>query len=136
MDSRQILELVDKEKTRCWLQSVCVPTLVAPSFFEKMGFPSWFVGQFLRKQRKVLLLDGTVQRGVRGVSELDFLWGLADAIGADTSQARRMSSVPRQIRICAEACISALDQIDGENRMPGVTSDGLLGLNAGHISED
>jgi len=58
-----------------------------PAFFEKMGFQSRFVRQFLRKHRKVLLPGGRVARKVRGINEIDFLYGLADAIAADTTEA-------------------------------------------------
>jgi len=52
MCSRRILEFVDHEKARRWLQSVCRPTLVIPDFFEQMGFPSWFVPAVLQKTQK------------------------------------------------------------------------------------
>jgi len=113
MDSQGILELVDKEKMRRWLQSVCGPTLVTPGFFEQMGFPAWFVRQYLKKQRKVLLRDGTVQHRVRGVFEMDFLWGFAEAAGADTARARQMSPGYMRTTSSAEACLKALDEADG-----------------------
>jgi hypothetical protein len=122
MDSQQILELVDKEKTRCWLQSVCGPTLVSPSFFEKMGFPAWFVRQYLKKHKTVLCVGGTVKRHVRGVSETDVLWGLADGIGADTSQTRSSSVPANMTRMCAEACLKVLDEIETAKQGPGHTT--------------
>lgn len=126
MDDRLIFELVDKEKARCWLQSVCGPTLVTPSFFEKMGFPPWFVRQYLKKHKEVLCVGGIVKRDVRGVSETDFLWGLADAIGADTSQARRSSAQAKRTKMCADACVEVLDRIDEAEQAAGHTTEVLM----------
>lgn len=117
MEQAEILEKVDKEGLKHWLSHVGMPVLVEPSFFVYMGFEQCFVRQFLRKHRKVLLPNGTVQRGVRGVSEVDFLWGLADSIGADTTEARRISSGWKRTRSCAEACLRVLERIDGEEQI-------------------
>jgi hypothetical protein len=60
----------------------------------------------------VLRLDGEVLRGVRGVSEIDFLMGLANALGADTARAKRASSQWSRIGPTADACMRILDQFD------------------------
>jgi hypothetical protein len=98
-----------------------------PGFFENMGFPSWSVRQFLRKHRKVILPKGRVLRKVRGINEIDFLYGLADAIGAETTEARRNSSGWKRTVLCAEACLRVLERIDGEGQIAGRLSDSEIG---------
>ena len=111
MEQREILKQVDEEMLRHWLSCCRLPMVVEPCFFEHMGFPSWFVRQYFRKHSGVLQMDGRVQRNVRGVSEAGFLWGLAEAIGADTTEADRTRSNWKRTRLCVEACLAALDRI-------------------------
>jgi hypothetical protein len=46
------------------------------------------------------------------VSETDFLWGLAEALGANTSEAYQAHSHWARMRACVKACLDALDRID------------------------
>ena len=79
----------------------------------QMGFPETFVRQYLRKHRNATKLNGKRVKAVRGVSEIDFLRGLAEAIGAETSKINEKLSRSNRIQSMAEACLSLLDRIDG-----------------------
>ena len=112
MEQIEILKDVKQDRLKRWLFLAGPPLLRKPYYFEEMGFPSWFVRQFYKKHKSVLRHDGEVQRGVRGVSGIDFLWGLAEAIGADIADAKRTPSEWKRIRLCVGACIKTLEQID------------------------
>jgi len=81
MDAIDVLARVDMQRLRAWLGSVLVPTLVHVRYFEVMGFDSAFVRRFYRKHDCVLQFDGTLARNVRGVNEIEFLRGIAAALG-------------------------------------------------------
>lgn len=112
MERREILNRVDKEDLRKWLRTLVIPWIVKPGFFIKMGFPEVFVRQYLKKHNGARKQNGEPIEGVRGVSETDFLWGLAEALGAETSKANRAQLGWDRIRLCAEACLVALDRIE------------------------
>jgi hypothetical protein len=112
MEQLEILEKVDKDKFRTWLRTLVIPWIVKPGYFVQMGFPDALVRQYVKKHDKAAKPNGEMIRGVRGVSEADFLWGLAEAIGADTSDANRVQSHWSRTRLCAEACLAVLDRID------------------------
>ena len=112
MEQPEILKKVDKEKLRKWLSTLVIPWIVKPNYFIQMGFPEIFVYQFMKKHNRATKLNGKTIRNVRGISETDFLWGLAEAIGADTYDANRTQSYWSQIRLCANACLAAIDRID------------------------
>jgi len=104
-----------------------LPLVVKPDFFERMVFTRWFVFQYLRKHDKVRQQDGTILRGTRGVSEVDFLYGLADALGAYAKDTDRNSSRSHKIRTMAKACIYVLDEIDDIERTAGQATFEALG---------
>jgi hypothetical protein len=72
---------VDMERLRAWLRSVLLPVLVDRRYLEGIGFETSFLQRFNKKHSRVLRFDGTTGRGVRGVHELEFLRGLAEALG-------------------------------------------------------
>ena len=112
MEQPEILNRVDKAKLRTWLRTLVIPWIVKPMYFVQIGFPDTFVRQYLKKHNGARKQNGDTVQGVRGVSETDFLWGLAGAIGADTSEANRTQSSWSRTRLCVEACLAALDQIE------------------------
>ena len=116
MEQPEILNRVDKGKLRTWLCTLVIPWIVKPIYFAQMGFPDVFVRQYLKKHNGARKQNGDTVQGVRGVSETDFLWGLAGAIGADTSEANRTQSSWSRTRLCVEACLAALDRIDGREQ--------------------
>jgi hypothetical protein len=63
----------DTQRARPWLRSVLLPVLVEGKYMESKGFKASFVQRFNKKHSRVLKFDGTVVRGVRGVSELGFV---------------------------------------------------------------
>jgi hypothetical protein len=113
MEQPEILNGVDKDRLRKWLRTLVIPWIVKPMYFLQMGFPDVFVRQYLKKHNGARKQNGDTVQGVRGVSETDFLWGLAEAIGADTSEASRTQLNWNRTRLCVEACLTALDRIDG-----------------------
>jgi len=112
MERPEILNRVDKKKFRTWLLNLVIPWIVKPGYFAQMGFPETFVRQYLKKHNGARKQNGEAVRGVRGVFETDFLWGLAEAIGADTSEASRTQLNWNRTRLCVEACLTALDRIE------------------------
>jgi hypothetical protein len=116
MEQPEILNRVDKKKLRTWLRTLVIPWIVKPGFFIEMGFPEVFVRQYLKKHNGARKQNGEAVRGVRGVSETDFLWGLAEAIGANTSEANRAQLGWDRTRLCIEACLAVLEQIDDEEQ--------------------
>jgi len=113
MEQPEILAGVDKDRLRKWLSNMVIPWIVKTSFFVQMGFPETFVRQYSRKHRDATKLNGERVKAVRGVSEIDFLRGLTEAIGAKTSKVNENLSGCNRIRSTAEACLSLLDRIDG-----------------------
>jgi hypothetical protein len=107
MKHLEILKEVDRKKFTRWLELVGFPLLTEPSFFESMGFPSVFVRQHLRKHKHVLRPGGQIQRSVRGVHEVEFLRGVADALGVrpfeDAWDPRDMMTTRAVARKCLEA---------------------------------
>jgi hypothetical protein len=100
----------DMERPRAWLRTVLCPTLVNRRFLESRGFNASFVRRFDKKYSRVLRLDGTLARAVRGVNEVEFLRGVADALGVrpfedkwDPRDVVTTTSVARQ-------CLEALDR--------------------------
>jgi hypothetical protein len=112
MKEPEVLNRVDKKKLRTWLRTLVIPWIVKPIYFAQMGFPEVFVRQYWRKHNRATKLNGETIRGVRGICETDFLWGLAEALGADTSGASRTQSSGSRTRLCVEACLAALDRIE------------------------
>jgi len=112
MEQPEILNRVDKKKLRTWLRTLVIPWIVKLGYFVQMGFPEFFVRQYLKKHGTATKLNGETVHGVRAVSETDFLWGLAEALGADTSEANRTQANWRRNRLCVEACLAALDRIE------------------------
>lgn len=110
MKQSEVLDNVDMEKLRRWLSNLVLPWIVKPIFFVNMGFPEVFVRQHIRKHKTVALPNAKITRKVRGISETDFLWGLAEVVGADTTEAKRGLSGSRRIMLCAEACVKALNE--------------------------
>lgn len=117
MSQPEILQSVDKDKLRNWLSNLVIPCIVKPNFFVQMGFNEAYVRQYLKKHEKATKLNGETIRGIRGISETDFLWGLSEAIGAYTSDANRTHSYWSRIRLCADACLAAIDRIDGKEHV-------------------
>jgi hypothetical protein len=103
-----IFARVDQERLQGWLGSVLLPVLVNLSFFESMGFESSFVRRFFHKHTKVLRFDGTIGRGLRGINDVEFLRGVAEALGvrsfADTWDPRDMGTTTA----VAQQCLAAL----------------------------
>jgi hypothetical protein len=114
MSEPKILQNVDKEQLQNWLSNLVIPCIVKPNIFVQMGFPELFVRQYLKKHRNATKLNGEKAKPVRGVSEIDFLNGLSEAIEADTSEADQERSAWNAMRLRAKACIRVLDKIDGE----------------------
>jgi hypothetical protein len=85
---------------------------VEPSFFENMGFPTTFVRRFFCKHDRILRFDGTVARGVRGVSELDFLLGLADVLGVPSCRRKSHPYDIVAVMAVARDCLTALAALD------------------------
>lgn len=112
MRQTDILNAIDKERLEKWLSTLVIPWIVRPSYFIQMGFPESFVRQYLKKHRNAVRINGEIVKEVRGISEADFLWGLAEAIGADTTQASRAQSVTNQTRLYVKACQAALYGFD------------------------
>jgi len=115
MKQTEILKEVNQDKLRYWLLLTGPPLLRDTSFYEEMGFPAWFVRQYLRKHSYVLQLDGRIQRKVRGINEVDFLYGLAEAIGINTSEMNRRNYRYRQATDIARECLRVLDEMDGDD---------------------
>jgi hypothetical protein len=111
MEQTEILSRVDKEKLRTWLSTLVIPWIVKPDYFLQMGFPEVLVRRYVKKHRNATKLNGEKVKGVRGVSETDFLYGLANAIGADTSEADQEKTVWNAMRLRAKACLKVLDDI-------------------------
>ena len=112
MTGMDILETVDRQRLRAWLGSVLVPTLVELRYFERMGFAPAFVRRFYRKHTRVLRFDGTMARGIHGVNELEFLRGVADALGVRSSED---GWDPRDVAVTsvvARQCLDAVTKID------------------------
>ena len=112
MEPQTILKTLDKEKVRKWLSTLVIPWIVKPSYFIQMGFSEIFVRQYMKKHKDVLKPNKEIIRKVQGISETDFLWGLAEAIRADITAANRARSKVKQTRLCAQACLAVLDQIE------------------------
>jgi hypothetical protein len=81
-----ILANGDIERPRTWLRTVLLPVLVDRQYLEGMGFEPSFVQRFYKKHARVRRFNGTVARGVRGVNELEFLRGVAEALGVRPCQ--------------------------------------------------
>jgi len=111
MSRTQILQNVDMVKLRNWLSNLVIPWIVKPSFFVQMGFNDSFVRQYLKKHRNAIKSNGEKVKKVRGVSEIDFIYGLADAIGAETSEADKERAAWNAMRLRAKACIRVLDKV-------------------------
>ena len=112
MSRPEIIQNVDMVKLRNWLSILVIPWIVKPSFFVQMGFSDLFVRQYFKKHKDATKLNGEKVKKVRGVSENDFLKGLADAIGADTSEADQERAAWNAMRQRAKACLRVLDEID------------------------
>ncbi len=112
MEPQAILKRVDREKLQKWLSTLVIPWIVKPSYFIQMGFSEMFVRQYVKNHKNAVRLNGEIVRRVRGISEIDFLWGLAEAIGADTTEANLTRSKVKQTRLCIEACLAVLEQIE------------------------
>ena len=74
------------------------------------------MNSYLKKHHGARKQNGEPIEGVRGVSETDFLWGLAEALEGETSKANLAQSGWNRIRLCVEACLAVLDQIDGREQ--------------------
>ena len=109
-----ILENVDFKELKQWLTIVCMPFLREPAFFEAMGFSPCFVRQFLKKHRYVLLSGGAIQRKVRGVNEIDFLYGLAEVMGIAVSAINRNINSNSQAGAIGRECLHVLDELSGD----------------------
>ncbi len=81
MGTLDIFASGDMERPRAWLRTVLCATLVNRQCLEGMGFKASFVQRFDKKHSRVLRLDGTIARKVRGVNEIEFLRGVAEALG-------------------------------------------------------
>ena len=114
MSQPEILQNVDMVKLRNWLSILVIPWIVKPSLFVQMGFSELFVCQYLKMHRNATKLNGERIKAVRGVSEIDFVRGLADAIGADTLKADQERAAWNAMRLRAKACMKVLDKINGE----------------------
>lgn len=114
MKQPEILERVDKKRLQKWLLIAGQPLLREPSFFEEMGFSSFFVRQYFRKHRYVLQPGGAIQQKVRGINEVDFLYGLAEAIGINTSEMTIRNDRNRRAEDIARECLRVLDEVDGD----------------------
>ena len=108
----EVLMSVNKQRLRSWLSSIVVPRIVERNYFVDMGFPESFVRQYFKKHKDATKLNGEKVKKVRGVSENDFLKGLADAIGADTSEADQERVAWNAMRQRAKACLRVLDHIE------------------------
>lgn len=115
MKRPEILVGVDIEKLRKWLSILVIPWIVKPSFFMQMGFSESFVRQYFKKHRNATKLNGEKVKKVRGVSENDFLIGLAEAIGADTSEADQERAGWYAMRLRAKACLRVLERLTAKN---------------------
>ena len=111
MSQPKVLKNVNKDKLKNWLSNLVIPCIVRPCFFVQMGFSESFTRQYLKKHRNATKLNGEKVKKVRGVSENDFLKGLADAIGADTSEADEERAAWNAMRQRAKACLRVLDEI-------------------------
>jgi hypothetical protein len=120
MHQPEILKEVDRDKLTGWLKLAGLPLLRTAFYFEDMGFPILFVRQYLRKHKHVLLSGGRIQREIRGVNEVEFLYGLAEAMGIDTSKIAGKSSAFARTKTTASECLRVLDdankQIDGNEQ--------------------
>ena len=79
-----------------------------------MGFPPLFVRPYFRKHKNVLQSGGRIQRKVHGVNEVEFLYGLAEAMGIDTSKIARKSSNFTRTKAIAQECLRILEIADNE----------------------
>jgi hypothetical protein len=77
-----------------------------------MGFPITFVRCFFQKHGRILRFNGTVARGVHGVSELGFLIGLADILGVQSCQRKRNPYDIVAVMTVARDCLMALTALD------------------------
>ena len=77
-----------------------------------MGFDHIFVRQFLHKHTAISTYKNKNHKGVYGIHEADFLWGLAAVLGVDTSKFDRKQRRHIAIRTIAEACIAALNEAE------------------------
>jgi hypothetical protein len=94
------------------IQDFPFPWIVKPGYFVQMGFSDVFVRQYVKKHDKAAKPNGEIICGVRGVFEADFILALAKAIRAYTPNSNRMQSHLIRMRLCAEACLAALDRIE------------------------
>ena len=114
MRQPETLQRVNNSRLKNWLLVAGPPWLRTPTFFEEMGFPAWFVRRYFRKHRNALRLGGKIQRKVRGVNEVDILYGLAEALGIDSSEMSRRSGRHERIAALAHKCLRVLDAMDGD----------------------
>ena len=115
MSQPEILQNVDKDKLRNWLSILVIPWIVKPSFFVQMGFSESFVRHYFKKHKDATKLNGEKIKKVRGVSENDFLKGLADAIGANASEADQERVAWNAMRQRAKACLRVLERLTAKN---------------------
>lgn len=114
MSQPEILQNVDMVKLRNWLSIIVIPWIVKPSFFMQMGFSELFVRLYFKKHKDATKLNGEKIKKVRGVSEMDFLNGLAEAIEADCSKGDAKLCKSNQVDAWRDACIARLDEIERE----------------------
>lgn len=81
MGTLDIFASGDMERPRTWFRTVLLPVLVDRQYMEGRGFKASFVRRFDKKHSRVLRLDGTIARKVRGVNEIEFLRGVAESLG-------------------------------------------------------
>lgn len=125
----------DTEHPRMWLRTVLLPVLVNARYLESKGFKASFVRRFDKKHSRVLRFDGTVARQVRGVNELEFLRGVADALGIrsfeDPWDPRDTVTTTAVARKCLEA-FAALEsrrrEADSTGRTPEVAPPTITSL--------
>ena len=120
MEQKSTLNQIDLQRLRDWLPTVSahlVP-VYKPEFFVEMGFPLFLVQQYVEKFRPVCAKGSTE---IEGVSGGVFLQGVAEVLGADTSEADRLLSLSNRIEVWRNACIKRVDEILGQDQG---TSDG------------
>jgi hypothetical protein len=115
MKLQEITERVDKKELMHWLATAGMPLLREPSFFEKMGFDRCYVHQFLKKHKNVLKTGGEVKKNVKGISDTDFLIGLAEKLGIDTSKITLRGSNCIRMTEIAKLCMQVIAENDCMN---------------------
>ena len=121
-----IFENVDMERLRAWFGSVLLPVLVHRQYLESKGFKTSFVQRFVKKHDRVRGPDGIIRRGIRGVNELEFLRGVADALGVrpfeDEWDPRDTATTTAVARKCLEA-LAKMENDQGPDALAVQTPD-------------